>query len=277
MLSKIKGYRALLSLDKGIILWNQEGNGMAYIKEICRTGEVIEIRKTKSYRYGKRIPRGKNVNKTPEDVKKVNGRYAEMKLRRLINTNFGHKDLFLTLTYRGKPPTKEEAKKHLARFLRILRKHCKAAGIELKYITVTEYQGKRIHHHVVMNKVDAAIIPDAWSHGRPDIKYLDNSGQYAELASYLIKETAKTFKTDRSAAGKRWNQSKNLRPYDELKRSTVKANDWQQDPKPLKGYEIEKEYTKNGVFEREGRIYPYQFYSMVRRRSRDEHNRKYVT
>ena len=74
---------------------------MAYIKEICRTGEVIEIRKTKSYRYGKRIPRGKNVNKTPEDVKKVNGRYAEMKLRRLLNPNFLLTEPFFSLLMIG--------------------------------------------------------------------------------------------------------------------------------------------------------------------------------
>lgn len=249
---------------------------MAYIKEICRTGEVIEIRKTKSYRYGKRIPRGKNVNKTPEDVKKVNGRYAEMKLRRLLNTNFGHNDFHLVLTYKEEEPTNEEAKRYLARFLRMMRKHCRAAGGELKYIAVTEYQGKRIHHHIVMNQVDVGAISNAWPHGRPKIVPLDDSGQYAELASYLIKETSKTFKTEPGAAGKRWSQSKNLRPYDELKKSIVKANDWKKDPKPLKGYEIEKEYTQNGVFEREGFVYPYQFYSMVRRRNRDEHDREYV-
>lgn len=169
-----------------------------YIKTICIAGSTIEISKTFSKRYGKKIPRGTNKNATPEDVSKINEIMAETKLRRLINTNFQYKDIFLTLTYRkNERPSPAQAKKHRKDFIAQLRKAYRKQGNELKYIAVTEYgteeNPKAIHHHLVINSIDIGIISDLWKFGRPHIVPLDATGDYSALASYLIKETRLAF------------------------------------------------------------------------------------
>lgn len=235
---------------------------MPYIKEIAITGKVKEVCKKYSARYGRKdIARSQNVNITPEDVKKVNQRNAETKLRRLINTNFGYNDIHLVLTYRkGERPTPQESKKYLEKFLRDLRKLYRQYGIELKYISVTEYKNKAIHHHLVINSFDMREITPLWPYGRARPTFLDDTGQYGQLASYLIKETSKTFELEDAPYGKRWNQSRNLKKPD-IKTTVINRNSWRKEPKPDKGYYLEKDKTFSGVSEITG--YKYQFYSMV--------------
>ena len=85
---------------------------MAYYREICKTGNVIEVRKTISYvESAKGKKRAKKLHPTLRAVAKNNERSAERKLRRLINTNFGPDDLHITLTYKDEPPDPEKAKK----------------------------------------------------------------------------------------------------------------------------------------------------------------------
>lgn len=169
-----------------------------YIKTICIAGSTIELSKTFSKRYGKKIPRGTNANTTPEDVSKINEIMAETKLRRLINANFQYKDIFLTLTYRkNERPSPVDAKKHRKKFIVALQKEFKNHGSELKYVAVTEFgtedEPKAIHHHLVINAIDAGVISDLWQYGRPHITLLDATGDYSALATYLIKETRLTF------------------------------------------------------------------------------------
>ena len=122
---------------------------------------------------------------------------AERTLRLKINANFGVDDPFITLTYRKEErPTPAGAKKNIKKLLDSLRKKYKTMGAELKYINVTEYQNKAIHHHIIINHVEGVDVSkwvrQLWKFGRPDFKYLDDTGQYKDLAAYLIKETSKT-------------------------------------------------------------------------------------
>lgn len=243
---------------------------MPYIEEIVIAGKTIEVSKKHSYRYaGKRIPRGPNKSPTPEDVKKINERNAETHLRRLINTNFRYQDIHLVLTYRrdNRPDTPETAKADLEQFLRKLRNHFKKRGKNLKYIAVTEYKSKAIHHHLIINSMDTRHLTEIWPHGQPRPTYLDSSGQYGQLASYLIKETSKTFNTEDSVHGKRWCASKNLEQPKITKR-IISAQSWQKEPKTKKGYVIEKGSIRSGVSEITG--YPYQFYRMIKIPGKDE-------
>ncbi len=235
---------------------------MPYIKEICRAGKTIEVVKKFSPRFGKKIPRtaGK-FNETTDEQKKVNERAAAIKLRRLINHNFSPGDFHLILTYsqEKKPKTAAAARKDLENFLRRLRSTYKKQGEELKYITVTEYKNRNIHHHLVINCTRTKDITNAWKSGRIKVNPLDDSGQYRALAEYLIKETQKTFKTPTSAYGKRWNQSRNLKKPEVIKK-IIKASSWAKNPRPEKGYRIEEVY--NGYSDKFG--YPYQCCTMVR-------------
>jgi len=237
---------------------------LPYIEEIAVCGKTIEVSKRHSYRYmNKKIPRSENKNPTPEDVKKINERNAETNLRRLINTNFKYQDIHLVLTYKRdkRPESPQAAKADLEKFLRKLRVYFKKRNQELKYIAVTEYKSRAIHHHLIINSMDTRDLTDLWICGQPRPTYLDSSGQYGQLASYLIKETSKTFNGDDPVHGKRWCASKNLKQPKITKR-IISANSWQKDPKPKKGYYIEKGSRKIGTHEATG--YQYQFYRMIK-------------
>jgi len=173
---------------------------MAYIKKTYDLGATIEIEKVRSGRYGKHTLHKNKVNVTEDDVSKVNERNAEKKLRRLINYNFKPGDLHLVLTYKPEcRPERNEAKKILSKFIKDLRKEYKLLGCELKYVHVTEYK-HTIHHHFIINAINKEpgtlrLVNKIWGkHGRPKLTVLDETGDYAALAHYLIKETSKTFK-----------------------------------------------------------------------------------
>lgn len=236
---------------------------MPYIKKTVIAGKTIEVYKHFSSRYNKKgIPRASRANPTPEAVKKINEKNAEDKLRHLINTNFGHMDIHLVLTYKKElRPDAEKGKRDLANFLRRLRRLYKKQGKELKYIAVTEYKNRAIHHHLIINSIDMRDVVPLWDKGRARPTYLDETGQYGKLAAYLIKETAKTYKTEKSASGKRWNSSKNLvKPI--IKKEVIPANSWRDEPKPLKGYYIDKDTVISGIHEISG--YMFQRYCMIK-------------
>lgn len=230
---------------------------MPYIIKEYHAGNTIEIQKTYSARYGRKLPRSPNKNPTPDEVKKNNEKLAEMKLRLLLNENFHAGDLFLTLTYENIPDT-QCAKKCLEKFIRNLRAKYKAEGLELRYVCVTEYKNARIHHHMVVNSLDPRKIQDLWIYGRVRSESLYGC-DFAELAAYLIKETKKTFKAPDSPSRKRWNQSKNLiipKPIVKV----VKAKEWHKKPKARKGYIIKTDSIVNDV-----NMFgiPFQFYRMI--------------
>lgn len=235
---------------------------MPYIKEICKAGKTIETAEYYTSRYGcKGQRRAAHREPTPEAMRRVNERQAATKLRRLINANFGTGDVHLVLNYRREyTPETEEARKHLGKFLRTARKYCREQGKELRYITVTEYKRTRVHHHLVIQEIPARVLAAMWPYGRAHSTPLDGSGQYGKLAEYLLKETGRSAEEAEGAYRKRWNQSKNL-IIPEPKKRVMKPNRWRREPKPRKGYYIDKESVREGIHEVTG--YPYRQYIQV--------------
>ena len=139
---------------------------MPYYRTEITAGKTIEVIKSYSKRIGDHRPRAGKEKPTAEEMKKVNQRNAETKLRRLINANFGYGDYHLVLTYKKDlRPDPAEAKKRVSKFLRILRREYKKRGEELKYIIATEYKNKAIHHHLIVNGIEAnvnKIVRDCW-------------------------------------------------------------------------------------------------------------------
>lgn len=254
----------------------KEDRNMPYIERITRAGKTIEIERYFSSRYKKKgIKRGDKVKPTTEQQEKINTRLAERILRILINANYGYGDYHLILDYirkKGGPErTREQMRKDMDKFLRELRKECKKAGIELRYIHVMEIgkKGAR-HHHLVINKIDTKILQRCWykayeGHNRVKVFPLDDSGNYAELAAYLIKYTTAHRKAkDGALQGKRWNCSKNLvRPEPEYNiisdREYFKA-----EAKPIKGYYVDKSSVSKGMHSPEYYGYGYIRYTLVR-------------
>lgn len=100
-----------------------------------------------------------------------------------------------------------------------------------------------------------------------DIKVfpLDDSGNYAELASYLIKYTGTHKKgTDGALQGKRWNCSKNLvRPEPEYHIISDREY-FKKEPKAIKGYYVDKNSVSMGVHSPEYYGYGYLRYTLVK-------------
>ena len=137
----------------------------------------------------------------------------------------------------------------------------------------TEYLSKHIHHHLVVNAVNtgkettADMIRELWTdrstggiRGNPKFVQLYDNGEYSQLASYLIKETDRTFRSEGSAVGQRYSCSRNLvHPQKQVKDKPNKT--WKKEPQPSKGYYILPDSLYNG-FDRMG--YPYQRYVQVK-------------
>lgn len=231
-----------------------------------KAGATIEIIKCipREYRGGKSTPREK---KSREEIQEANMRQAARKLARKINANFKPGDWHVTLTYRDKPD-KETAQEYIVNFLDRMRDRYKRRGHPLKYVLVTEYKRKRIHHHIILNNINdgkkttADFVREIWrGKGNPKFVSLYDSGEYQQLAEYLIKETEKTFREEDCPVRQRYSCSRNLiEPPPKYKTVKVKKG-WEMDPKPREGYYILPDSLYNG-FDKAG--YPYQRYVMVK-------------
>lgn len=238
---------------------------MPYIKNTYRYKNIVEVERVHSGRYGKKTERAGRKLPTPEEMEKINERNAIKKLRRKIYANFEPGDLFLTYTYRRESrPTVREARRELKKFLSRLRTAYRKRGQELRYIVVTEYMNKAIHHHLVVNDLPdgtgGKVASGLWQCGGTNCKYLYEEGQYELLASYLIKETGKNFRKPGNPAKCRYSCSRNLvDPKKETEK--MKRDDWPEDPKIPKGYSLDKQSLFNGV-NKLG--YRYQYYRMIK-------------
>lgn len=233
---------------------------MPYIKKTIIAGKTVTVRKYFAPMLGKNGKRRKKAKLTAEKQEAVNERQAADKLTWLLSENFGVGDVHMVLNYRREyTRTPEEAKKDLERFMRGLRKWCREQRKELRYVTVTEYKRARIHHHLVVPEIPAKDLYILWPYGRPHETPLDDTGDYRKLAEYLLKEKRRTAQSE-DRHKKRWNQSRNLRPP-RVEYETVQARSWRKDPKPLKGYYIDKDSLRAGVCDVTG--YPYQYYTMI--------------
>lgn len=179
---------------------------MKIVKKVTDAGAVREVEVTTQWESGERPKvRSANVAETPERKKRRNYMNALRKLCRLVNMNFRRKDRFATLTF-GKNVTIDEAKRLLDKFLRAMRKIFRLLGRDdFKYIVVTEDKhGKgRIHHHIIMPAIDAAIVEDVWGDNGHVIQSTLFGKDFTGLAHYISKEPAESNK-------RRWRQSKNL-------------------------------------------------------------------
>ena len=238
---------------------------MPYIIEIVQAGRTVEVQKYYSSRYGKKgIKRGKNRSITKEEQRRVNKRAAEKKLRRIINENFQEGDTHLVLDYRKdrRPADRKQMRADADDFLREMRKLYKGLGIPFKYIHVMEI-GKKgaLHHHLIINtpeEISQREIVRCWKgRGRTHHNPLDDTGQYAQLAAYLIKQSDGMLKEPDALQGKRWNSSRNLRKPRILKKEPVKDRGWYNRvarlPKKLeKSYYLDGDSIREGIDEKTG-------------------------
>lgn len=228
-----------------------------YKRTLWRMPQSIEVEIVHKGRHGAPGKGRKAKQKsTPEDVKEYNRRMAERRIRRKLNMNFGVDDFHMVLTYRKEERCgMEEATKTLRAWLDRMRYYYKKAGQPLKYIITTSI-GERgaVHHHVIINNVDGVTAKTArryWTRGRVHLTPLDDTGEYGDLAAYIMKQ-------DTGDQKLKYSCSRNLKmPEPETKE--LQRPNWEA-PKPFKGYYIDKETLYEGINPVTG--YRYQNYTM---------------
>lgn len=226
-----------------------------YKKKITTAGDFITVKKVYAPRLGVHDKRSPRARPTTEEMIKLNEAHAAERLTDLLHANFKKgKDLYLTLTYKDEP-TAEQAKAELERFLRKLRAAYKKEGKELRYISVTEFLNKRIHHHLVINDVSMSeAVMTLWQQGFVKLDII-STDDLSQLAAYLIKETSQTFRS-KSMYGKRFNSSRNL-IQPKIEYETIYTRRWRPSPPEIfRGARLIPEKTVNGINPFDGR--PYQ-------------------
>lgn len=218
-----------------------------YLERRIISGDLLEIERYFATCNGSKMPKSLKENETSKGQQDLNNRIAQKKLMRLINANFdGRKgDLFVTLTYR-KPVSEKTAKKEISDFQRRVRKYRKNHSLsELKYITITEKQGKW-HHHVILNALPLETIMELWKHGRIMASVLDKAYNFEDLSKYLTAENKppkgdkkqENAKEPRRKYARRWSGSHNLKkPVVEI-REIKRADILKRQPYAPKGYRL---------------------------------------
>ena len=145
---------------------------------------------------------------------RINARTSAEKCEELMAANFDRRDLFVTLTYRDAPPSREAALRMLGVFLRRLRAARAARGERLLYIKNAEHirddgSEGRWHHHLILNGTgnDYEEIRELWSPWGDNVDFeglLADGESYESRARYMCKE--------RPPLGKQcWTPSRGLR------------------------------------------------------------------
>ena len=210
-----------------------EEKDMGYYEKRIQSGPYLEV-----YRYhalrspGKQTPRGPVERDTTEYQEQLNSVAAWKKLLRLVLCNFSRAagDLFVTVTHRERI-TEADALREERNLIARLKRLRKRLGLsELKYIAVTEEQG-RWHTHLILNGgLTLEQLVKVWGdRGRVAVSTLEDQNNYRELARYLTtdhKECRRktdehgdpALKTPRRKYQRRWHASRNLaRPIEKVK------------------------------------------------------------
>ena len=97
------------------------------------------------------------------------------KLTRLVHSNFTEGDIALHLTYRPgeEPQTEEEAQHILSNYIRRLKRRYAKLGLELKYISCTEYRKDRTAECTTMSLLSGGLdrdtIEKVWGWAMPTV------------------------------------------------------------------------------------------------------------
>lgn len=236
-----------------------------YKKVTYEIGDVRMVSKYYPGNYGAPgVRRSDRRRRTSEEVRKNNDRNRMRKLQRIILANFPTgRTVHLTYRKDERPETMEEAMRQRKDFLKAMRKACRAAGIEWKFIIVTERgkRGQALHHHMIVEDRTEPIdllrtISMLWTHGRvASTKMEEEEDGFATLADYLLKKETKTDK-----GGTSYSRSRNL-IVPEPKKEIIKRRTWTREPKAPAGWYIVKGSVWN-AFTPGG--WPVQRYTMRR-------------
>ena len=210
------------------------------------TYQMDDIRMVSKYYPGNfgapGVKRADRRHRTPEEIAKNNERIRIRKLQRIILANFRTgRTVHLTYRTEDRPETIEEAMKQRKAFLKKMRKECQKAGIEWKFIIVTEKgkRGQALHHHMIIEDITEPLdllrtISRMWTHGRVNsTKMVEDEDAFYTLADYLLKREGK------EGAGTTYSRSRNL-VIPEPKTEMIRRKKRTREPKAPAGWYIVK-------------------------------------
>ena len=193
------------------------GKKMVYALKEIKAGEQFEVEIYPQFKSMDEVPEeGRSIKRDNSRAQRnLNDKNARKYVERLINRNFGDKDLWITLTYDDAhlPPDGDidAAIKNMQNFIRRVNYQRKKRGLsKAKYVYVTEYNEAaeiRWHHHLVMDgALDMDTVEKCWGQSsRNEVRRLqkDENG-LSGMANYIVKEKK------RIRSEKRWNSSQGL-------------------------------------------------------------------
>lgn len=199
---------------------------MAYRTRTTKAGSRLEAEVFPI--FGRRMEQTARAAKeriTPERQAQLNTRRSKRRLVLLLENNFrAEEDVHVTLTYAGREPDYQRAKKDVRNFLNRIRRLREKRGLpELKYIyAIGRDAGQRIHCHVVMNGgIGRDELERNWKIGNERTEHkrgvantyrLQEYGHgLAGMANYLYRQNERA--KDRGERGglHMWCASKNLK------------------------------------------------------------------
>lgn len=194
-------------------------NNYVYMRKTITSGNVVECEIYPVWKCKSDMPRKRTGKTTRKAQKNLNDKNRRKTIVRYINNNFGAEDIFLTLTYPdGYIPTEERALKDMKNYIAKVRRRRKKDGIKepFKYIYVISYDNDpenstaiRIHHHIIMSKMNRDVAEELWNIGRANSKRLQPDDFGLEgVARYMAQQPQK--KKDQRR-GKRFGHSTNLK------------------------------------------------------------------
>lgn len=240
-----------------------------YKEQVIRAGRTEEHSFYHSIRYKNgdkgAEKRAKRTKPTSERQALINRKRVERNLTRLMNTNFGKDDLYVTWTFakENRPGDPERFKEIVQSLLKALRKLYGKLGLKLRYIWVGE-RGERgaEHIHMVMTGIDIRMLKPLWPYGFVDCTSLDPSGSYHRLANYFMKYSDKTMKTEGRLQGKRYNPSHGLiHPEPDKPKIRMRKTFSPDNIKVPAGWYLERDTVEYGISKETN--YEYLYYTLV--------------
>jgi hypothetical protein len=245
----------------------KDRNYSTYLKEKrIKTGERMKIIVSgpviERYRYqipvkiGKRqksidpetgeILAGENRGDRKDEAKRTNSNRSRNEFRRLVLSNFGNMDKFVTLTFRdGAVEDVTNVRMCNKEFDKFIKRMRRAYG-GFKYCRVIEFQDANgrgaVHYHCILTIpfVPWEELRETWGGGNIDITAIDHVDN---VGSYVSKYMTKDLKDDRLAGVKAYATSQNMdRPVVHYGRAAERVNRQLDQKKEVFANSYESEY-----------------------------------
>ncbi len=148
------------------------------------SGDQLEIQLYELWPTGA-ANKGKAEKISRPAQQKLNQRYKQQRLARLINANFDENGTWITLTYKQSnlPDDETAAKKTIYNYLRSVQRKYKDTEVNAVY--TTSHTGKNCHHHICINVRDRDGLEELWCSASERARKRKNPG-------YLIKRYGRT-------------------------------------------------------------------------------------